>query len=69
MAELDSSGGLKRLAYSIREAASVLSLSRTTIYKLIAAGELSVVKIGTRSLIPSAAVETFLQRHTPSPSD
>jgi excisionase family DNA binding protein len=42
---------MEKLAYSINEAAKVLSLGRTSIYALIAEGRLETLKLGTRRLI------------------
>lgn len=39
------------LTYSIKEAARLLGLGRTTIYRLIGEGRLDTVKIGNRTLI------------------
>lgn len=49
------------LAYSIKEASRALSLGRTSIYQLIAAGKLEAIKIGARTLIPAAALHKLLE--------
>lgn len=49
-----------RLVYSIQEAAQACGLSRATIYRLIAAGKLTTVKVGARRLVPVAAVDALL---------
>jgi excisionase family DNA binding protein len=49
-----------RLVYSIQEAAHACGLSRATIYRLIAAGKLTTVKVGARRLVPVAAVDALL---------
>lgn len=49
-----------KLAYSIKEACEVTSLGRTTIYAHIKAGRLQCVKVGGRTLIPAAVLESFL---------
>lgn len=59
--ELDKLSGPRR-AYSIPEAAYQLSLSRSGLYKAIAAGEIQTVHFGTRNLIPAAELDTFLDR-------
>lgn len=51
-----------RLAYSIEEAAVALGIGRTLLYKLIKAGEIRVVKVGDRTLLPVREVEAFLLR-------
>lgn len=50
------------LAYRIKEAAAALGVGRTTIYRLIQNGQLNVVRVGNRSLIPVEALEAFLAR-------
>ena len=49
-----------RRAYRVNEAAAAYRLSRSTIYKLIAAGTLRSVKVGGRRLIPVEAIEALL---------
>jgi excisionase family DNA binding protein len=56
---LHVTSGEKR-AYRINEAVAAYRLSRSTIYKLIAAGTLRTVKIGGRRLIPRDALEALL---------
>lgn len=51
----------KRLL-TIREAAQVLGVGRTTVYELIANDELEVVHIGRSARIPTAAVDEFIDR-------
>ncbi len=47
----------ERLAFSMTESAAASGLSRSTLYKLIEAGELRTVKRGQRRLVPSAELE------------
>lgn len=49
---------------SIRETAETLGVSRQTVYRLMAAGELPVVKIGDRSLFRPRDVEALIDRST-----
>jgi excisionase family DNA binding protein len=42
----------ERRAFRVNEAVAVYRLSRSTLYKLIAAGQLHTAKIGGRRLIP-----------------
>lgn len=49
------------LAYSIIDAAKVLNLSKTTVYKLLNEGKLVARRYGGRSLIARADLEVFLQ--------
>ncbi|MFD6951223.1 excisionase [Nocardiopsis sp. TSRI0078] len=50
----------EKLAYSVEEAAQALSLGRTTVKKLIAAGQLTSVRVGRRRLIPRSTLETYI---------
>jgi excisionase family DNA binding protein len=50
----------ERRAYSIRETERAVNLSRATIYRLIAAGKLTTVKVGARRLVPIAAIDALL---------
>jgi excisionase family DNA binding protein len=51
-----------RLVLSIDEAANACNLSRATVYRLISAGKLATVKIGSRRLVPLTALETLLEK-------
>ena len=42
------------------EAARVLGVGRSTIYKAVKRGEIPVIKIGGRFLVPKAALERLL---------
>lgn len=57
---------MKRMTYGIGEAAAMLGLSRTTIYKMIGDGRLGRVKIGARALIPADDLNSLLD---PKPSE
>jgi len=45
---------------TITEAATALAIGRTTVYELIAAGDLDVVHIGRSSRIPIDAIHEFV---------
>jgi excisionase family DNA binding protein len=51
---------LMRLAYSPSEGAEVLGISRSKIYELITAGDLKVIKLGSRTLILHSELVRFL---------
>jgi excisionase family DNA binding protein len=51
-----------KIAYSINEASAACGISRTTIYGLIKAKELTAVKIGVRTLIAHADLEALIER-------
>jgi excisionase family DNA binding protein len=46
-----------RLVWRIKDACMALSVSRSHVYDLAAAGKLKLVKIGGRTLIPDAEVQ------------
>lgn len=50
----------QKLAYSIKEFCEATSLGRTTVYELIAAGRLSPVKVGAKTLITAEEARRFL---------
>ncbi len=49
-----------KLAYSIKEAAKVSSLGRTTLYAHIAANRLKAVRIGGRTVIPAESLHALI---------
>lgn len=59
---LDAVSGIppRRIAYTIKEATAAIGLSRSTIYKLIASGELQTIRIGQRRLIRAEALNRLL---------
>jgi excisionase family DNA binding protein len=48
------------VAYGIREAADVLGISRSSVYKLIKEKQLLVVKLGKRALIPIREIQALI---------
>mgnify|MGYP001176252297 CR=1 FL=1 len=50
----------QKLAYSIKEFCAATSLGRTTVYELIAAGQLSSVKVGAKTLVRAEEAKRFL---------
>ena len=50
-----------RLALRVNDAAMWVGLSRSTIYKLIAAKKLQTVKVAGRRLIPVAAIRALIE--------
>ena len=59
MADTSSS---PKLLHSIPETVTILSLSRSSVYELIDAGELVRVKVGACALITAASVDAFVER-------
>lgn len=51
-----------KLSYTINEATEAVGLGRTTIYKLIAQGRLTAIKIGRRTLISAASLDELISR-------
>ena len=50
-----------QLLFTVKEVASILQISRTTVYELIYAGTLASVKIGTCRRIRRVDLETYVQ--------
>jgi excisionase family DNA binding protein len=50
----------EKRALRVNEASALYGISRSTIYKIMAAGTLRTVKIGGRRLIPRDAIEALL---------
>jgi excisionase family DNA binding protein len=48
---------IPRLAYSIAESEALSGLSRSSLYRLIAAGQLKTIQRGRRRLVPIAELE------------
>jgi excisionase family DNA binding protein len=56
------SGQRPKLLLTPEEAAAMLSIGRTTVYELIAGGQLVSVRIGASRRIPGVALETFVSQ-------
>jgi excisionase family DNA binding protein len=50
----------RRRAYSIREAAQLCGVSRATLYRLLAQGKITSIKIGSRRLIRDDQINALL---------
>jgi excisionase family DNA binding protein len=50
----------KRRALSPREAERTLGISHATLYRLIKAGRLRTIKLGSRTIIPTEAIDALL---------
>ena len=55
-------GTSEPLAVRIPEACRISGIGRSKLYELIAAGEIEIIKVGTITLIPMAALVRFVQR-------
>jgi excisionase family DNA binding protein len=53
-----------KLAYSISEAVAASGVGRTTLYQEMNAGNLKAVKLGSRTLIKRADLESFISSLT-----
>ncbi len=51
---------MEKLAYSINDAARVLSLGRTSIYSMIADGRLEAFKLGRRTLVKAESIQRLV---------
>lgn len=56
------SGRLTKLAYSVEEAAELLSLSRAHVYRLLDVQELGSITIGRSRRITASQLEEFIRR-------
>jgi excisionase family DNA binding protein len=57
---------LKRLLYPPREAERLLSISHASLYRLLGAGRLAAVKIGSRSYVTRESIDRFLAELPPA---
>jgi excisionase family DNA binding protein len=62
---IDQSAIRTKLLYTVEEAAQLLSLSRTSVFKLIGDQKLVAVKIGGRRRIAHRALEDFVSSLQP----
>ena len=51
---------MEKQAYSVAEAATILGISKTTLYELVNAGVIPTFSIGSKTLITSQALEDFV---------
>ena len=54
----------ERLLLTVPEAAWRLGLSRATVYELVAAREISVIKVGRATRIPAAELVAWVERRS-----
>jgi excisionase family DNA binding protein len=52
------------LAYRVDEAAKMVSISQSTIYRWIATGKLKTVKIGGIRLVPARALQALVEKQS-----
>lgn len=58
---MDTTTSTRPAGYSIPDAARQLSISRSGMYRLIRSGEIRMVKIGHRSVIPASEIDRLLE--------
>jgi excisionase family DNA binding protein len=51
-----------RLLHEVPTACRQISCGRTTLYKLAADGEIELVKIGRKTLVPAVSLEAYVDR-------
>lgn len=54
----------QKLAYTVKEVAAMLSLSRSHLYELIHAGKIDTIKIGRARRITHKQISDFLRNQT-----
>ena len=54
---------MPKRAYSVKEAAEQMSMSRATVYELMRRGKLAYVMVGRHRIIRAAAIERFLEEN------
>ena len=59
----------ERLTLSVAEAAKCLGICRNSAYEAIARGEIPVIRVGKRLLVPKAALEIMLAASKPTNND
>jgi excisionase family DNA binding protein len=57
------------MLYPVPEAAAQLGIGRSTLYELVRKGELDVVRIGSRTLIPASSLERYIAGRTAADND
>lgn len=63
----DRLGGIEPLAVRIPQAAQMIGVGKSTLYELIASGEIETVKIGRSTLVLTEGLKLFVsKRRRPS---
>lgn len=55
-----------RVTYTVEEAARLLGIGRNTAYEAVARGEVPVIRVGRRLLVPRAALERLMEPSVPA---
>ena len=53
---------VRRLLYSVEEAANLLGIGRTFMFQLVATGEIDSFKVGKHRKIPNGALDAYIER-------
>lgn len=53
---------MEKLALTVAEVCSAVGIGRTTVYKLVAQGDLEILKIGRRTLITMCSAKALIER-------
>ena len=63
--EILSEHSVDRLVYTVAEASALLGISRAFAYELVARGELPVIRLGRRRLVPKVALLALIEADRP----
>ena len=55
---------MKPIVFSITEVAELLGISRSYAYRLVSKGQLPVLDVGTRKVIPKTYLDDWLKENT-----
>lgn len=55
----------ERFAYPVNDACHALGIGRTSLYELVKAGELKILRIAGRTLVPRSEIERLVRISTP----
>jgi len=58
--------GEDRLVYTVAEAGELLGISRAFAYELVSRGELPVIRLGRRRLVPKVALLALVEADRPN---
>ena len=50
-----------KMAYRIREACQCLGIGKTSLYELVKSGDLKLIKIAGRTLVPRSEIERLIR--------
>ncbi|MBI2240933.1 MAG: helix-turn-helix domain-containing protein [Magnetospirillum gryphiswaldense] len=53
---------VNRLTHSVSEACRIIGVGRSSFYKAVKKGQITILKCGRRTLVPTGECEAFLSR-------